>query len=695
MLLFTRREMAGLYNLGTGESMELKLSSLMFSDRLWICTAVLCVCALAQADDSKPANELSERIKAARQNLDRIYDQLNTDGENGLTLGEFLKRQGPAERSSRDFQVFDFNGDSLISKQELSGIPGVVPLYARGEIPDVFAGIEEHAIASMEISYGWAENPELVIQSNIFATTYLQSLGLNSTQRNQILRQADVNGNLMIDFAEMEGFVKQQLVRRASGVDLHARSGLVVNYSSFLHLDADRDGGISRDEYLSRYYDKELAPGRFQVSDRDGDGTIKLEEFIYPLAFGWNDPINDFLKSDTDLDGELSPEELVEGLPTYLQRIGPFIIPGFDADKNGKLNLWEYRITPVANRVAAWQRVPVDANRNRQIEFAEFAGDESLLLLRRWYFQQFDLDGSGALTPDEYIFKYTPDDAFYALAADDSSFEKLYSSADTSYCGSQAVSPDGKWIAFDGRPAESSFSDTVIYIMAADGTGRRAVCDGSMPTWSADGKYLACSRSGQNSGVWLMKSDGSEPKRISEDGWGAQWSPDGKSIAFTLGAQIALYNVETEAIDVVVGQGGHPYQYIYYNMAWSPDCKRVCFKGRKANDTFELASVSVSGDSPDLKVHYGGELTFDNDAAWSLDGSRIFVSIRNEEKKRSLLYSIAANEENPAPAEVPGQTIDFGTCTSCCWTPDGKSLIVHVRHDALETDLAPIAKTNP
>ncbi|MCA9031383.1 MAG: PD40 domain-containing protein, partial [Planctomycetaceae bacterium] len=540
---------------------------------------VCVVCWLPTATQAE--DELKEQLAQVAKNLQHHYDGLNTDGQEGLTLAEFLKRKMSEKQKRRDFALFDFNGDALISKSELSAIPGVVAPFARAEIPSPYADIREHALSSMEIAFGWEEQPQLRIQSNVFAVGYLESLGVSSAARNEIVAQADANGDGAVELDELEDFVDQQLILQVKGVELHSGNGLVLNYSLFMSLDGDKDGVVSREEFLTRYYDKKVAAERFPLSDLDGNGSMTLEEFAHPLKFGWTNPVGEFVKCDADFDGELTTEELAAGLPAFLQRLAPFLIPSFDTDKNGKLNLAEYRFSPVANRVIVWQGIRSDANRNQRLEFEEFAQDASLLLLRRLYFQRFDVDGSGALTPDEYFFKYTPDDAFYTLAADGSSFEKLYSSADTSYCGSQAVSPDGKWIAFDGRPAESSFSDTVIYVMAADGTGRRVVCDGSMPTWSPDGKYLACSRSGRNSGVWFMKSDGSEPKLISEDGWGAQWSPDGKSIAFTLGAQIALYKVETREIEVVIGQGGHPYQYIYYNMAWSPDSKRVCFKGRK------------------------------------------------------------------------------------------------------------------
>ena len=88
--------------------------------------------------------------------------------------------------------------------------------------------------------------------------------------------------------------------------------------------------------------------------------------------------------------------------------------------------------------------------------------------------------------------------------------------------GSPDWSPDGKQIAFD------QFSTSSIYLVNADGTGLKKIGNGVMPTFSPDGKRLAFSGSGMS----VMDLDGSHVKVLSEEGWGAQWSPNGKWIAF-------------------------------------------------------------------------------------------------------------------------------------------------------------------
>ncbi|MBM3335197.1 PD40 domain-containing protein, partial [Candidatus Sumerlaeota bacterium] len=77
-----------------------------------------------------------------------------------------------------------------------------------------------------------------------------------------------------------------------------------------------------------------------------------------------------------------------------------------------------------------------------------------------------------------------------------------------------------------------------IWTINADGSQLRQITkqDGDEldvdPVFSPDGKaILFTSTRGGKAGVWRMATDGSKPERICE-GDQAEWSPDGKQIAF-------------------------------------------------------------------------------------------------------------------------------------------------------------------
>jgi TolB protein len=108
-----------------------------------------------------------------------------------------------------------------------------------------------------------------------------------------------------------------------------------------------------------------------------------------------------------------------------------------------------------------------------------------------------------------------------------------------------AWSPDGRRIAFSAASGLSANID--IYVMAADGSGRRrlrtSVEADSDPTLSPDGGSIAferdrrCQAEGCGAQeVWVMRADGTGQRRVTRgstlDGDPA-WSPDGRRIALT------------------------------------------------------------------------------------------------------------------------------------------------------------------
>jgi Tol biopolymer transport system component len=94
--------------------------------------------------------------------------------------------------------------------------------------------------------------------------------------------------------------------------------------------------------------------------------------------------------------------------------------------------------------------------------------------------------------------------------------------------GAAALSPDGRWIAYDVTSTDLA-------------------------------------KNVRTPAVWLMRADGSNAKQIA-DGSGPKWSPDGKTIAFTAGGQIELYDVATGAVRKLAALPGGASV-----IRWTPD----------------------------------------------------------------------------------------------------------------------------
>ncbi len=270
------------------------------------------------------------------------------------------------------------------------------------------------------------------------------------------------------------------------------------------------------------------------------------------------------------------------------------------------------------------------------------------------------------------LYKYPNE--FFVLNEDGTGLKSLFVSDEHPIVGSPAVSPDGKWIAFDESPLGRKYSEQ-IYVMSIDGENLRLICSGMMPTWSADSRFLACSRREPIYGIWLVDTTNDDREHLKQTNW-AQLSPDGKKLAFSEGAKLMSMDIETDVSTTAVNEESNPYASIISNGTWSPDGKQFCVKCRKQDGTFDIATVSMveKDGRPKFKAHYSCTSNMMTDFAWHPKGDRvIFSSICPEREGRKQLYEFNPDKTDSVKLVV-GQD-ESRNNTDSCWTPDGKRLI--------------------
>lgn len=595
----------------------------------------------------------------------------NTDKKLSLEEFQATVAKEQAAVAKRDFQLFDHNADGLLTIEEFWSIPTVVAADQRGPVPDPIEGMVNQFIAVMDQFFkNWDQDPDRRIGRNEFLAEFTTTIQEPLTSNLQ--READPDGDQMITRAEARRFVEIQFgARRSDGKLLRESTGRVAQHASFQHADLDRDDRLSRTEFMTRAYAGEKSEELFVNGDTNKDEFISWDEWC-KMPGRMFDTVNEFRRLDKNLDGQVDPEELQAGTSEWIKISAVTAFPGFDTDRNGKLSLAEFRMTLQANPVLKWNEIILDPDGDGRLSRKEFIFDRSVPLLRFVYFRLLDVNGDGELDPKEYVFKLRLPREFYSLNADGTGWKKMFGVEGFPSIGSPVVSPDGKSIAFDGHRAKETTSKQMMLMIGIDGSNLRELGLGMMPNWSNDGRELACSRNQPQSGLWVLSADGKQ-ERFLRNGWGAQFSPDGKQIAFSDYRVIMIYELATQKTTQVFDGVGNGFQQIYWNMSWSRDGKRLCFKGLKPNAVEEVATIWVDANAPRLKVHHSGK-GITAGFAWHPSGEQIVYCMTSPERKVSQLYEFNPNTDDP-PKLFKGQD-ETANISGHCWTPDGKQLIV-------------------
>ena len=164
-----------------------------------------------------------------------------------------------------------------------------------------------------------------------------------------------------------------------------------------------------------------------------------------------------------------------------------------------------------------------------------------------------------------------------------------------------AWSPDGSKIAFTGWSGSQAGS---LYLINADGSGRRSIGTGWNPDWSPDGTKLVVEEAG---GLHVLNADGSGrtpltaprtlPNNHFDYDWGPAWSPDGTRIIFNRSLDFDGDHSESTTIWTVNADGSGLAKLSDIEAGyvdWSPDGTKIVFPAA-ANDRADLFVMNASG----------------------------------------------------------------------------------------------------
>lgn len=605
-----------------------------------------------------------------------LLSKLDKNKDDSLDEAEFVAGFADKKLATRDFRLCDWDSDGKLSVTELWTVPIVTSWEQRGPVP--------HPVTKLVDSYfgmlvkRWpvlSEKGGAAVPRDEFLKAAAASFNVLTVPTPTT--DVDVDGNGSISATEARRYVEILLgVRRNDGRLLIHPHGMVANYGHFSYVDQNQDDRINLSEFKSRGGTGEAFIEIFNSLDLDKDTQVRFDEATKTTRF-LKDVVWDFRRFDTDFDAVISRDEFNAGLPVWQKIYTSYFFSAFDSNSDDKLSFPEFQMSFLGLPVYNWHEMISVKNDDQKLHFKDFRfGNRSDYPLLRWeLFRLLDRNKDGVLDDDEFTFKAAVPNAFYTLSADGQEWKKLYQMPNIKNVGSPSVSPDGKRLLFDAYGDE--LADNTLFVVDMDGANLKSLGSGMMPNWSADGSMFTASLSrGDPYGVWLLKPDGTREKHIAT-GWGAQWSPDGKKIAFTdainNSAILKVYDVDSQRISEVMGAENNPYQQVMWNACWSPDSTQICFKGVRPDKREELAIVNAAGAELGFKVRYVG-VSITTDIAWHPRGDRVVFPMQCPERGRIQLYEFNP-ENNDAPKLVPGQNPKLD-CKACTWFPDGSKLVV-------------------
>jgi Tol biopolymer transport system component len=171
--------------------------------------------------------------------------------------------------------------------------------------------------------------------------------------------------------------------------------------------------------------------------------------------------------------------------------------------------------------------------------------------------------------------------------------------------------------------------------MNADGSNVRQLTSDPVeeynPAWSPDGQFIAYLNNRSTGSLYIMKSDGSTQRQISDAIHQLlSWAPDGESILATMETRLFVEDLD--------GNLSYPFTSNYTDRegVWSPDGSKIAFSSNRADDR---NIFTMNADGSNIQ-----QLTFDEGLdilpSWSPDGSRLaFVSDRDGNRE---IYTVVS-----------------------------------------------------
>lgn len=189
-------------------------------------------------------------------------------------------------------------------------------------------------------------------------------------------------------------------------------------------------------------------------------------------------------------------------------------------------------------------------------------------------------------------------------------------------------------------PSLAPRADAVVYASAASGNwdiylhrvGASPVnltegseVDDIQPVYSPEGERILFRSEREGGGLFVMPASGGSATRVSDIGWDAAWSPDGRQIVCSTArvepTTVRLPESRLWIIDVRTGQKRRIADGPAYQPQWSPSGTRIAFSGADGAGQRDVWTIAATGGDP---VRLTSDRTVDWNPIWSADGRVLY-----------------------------------------------------------------------
>jgi Tol biopolymer transport system component len=194
-----------------------------------------------------------------------------------------------------------------------------------------------------------------------------------------------------------------------------------------------------------------------------------------------------------------------------------------------------------------------------------------------------------------------------------------------------SVSPDGKWIVYDGDQA----GNADIYLQSVGGHNainltKDSPEDDTQPAFSPDGESIAFRSEREGGGIFVMGRTGESVRRVTDSGYSPAWSPDGTRLVFETGLLDPFNRSPSElwTVGLATGERRRLSDVVDgVQPSWSPHGQRIAYwavfgKGSRQGQR-DIWTVPANG-GPATPVT--SDVALDWNPVWSPDGRFLFFS---------------------------------------------------------------------